>query len=150
MRRLTPSSLVIFIVSLMIIGMVAADIIQKAPYSQETEAVITKVEPAGFDTNGGKRGVAYVTFTANGEEYRNICVPGYMSHPREGEAVKIVYKPDSPGTIALKSEPIIRAIFMIIGALLFAVGLATSAGHRKERQDLLHNPTSDTGVLRNE
>lgn len=120
-----------------IIGMTLT--VQMCNYQNKGEAVgvITEVNEYR-DTDGNIHGTIWVSYTADGCEYK-AKLNAYSSDFYEGREVKIYYDKDNPTVIGMKSLDLLVLIFPGLGLIFLLIG-ATGIGvklNAKRRENKL-------------
>lgn len=76
------------------------------------------------ETDGDVGHKVYVDYEYEGEKYSNIFFPLYTANMYSGKSINLLIAPDAPNQPSSVGNTVVLLILIVIGALLFCVGVA--------------------------
>lgn len=125
MRRIPPFVSAIAIILVGVIALVVSIVISnknKNKVYEPVEATVVRVETS-YDSDDNLNYTAYIDYTVNGKEYKNVQSPESNSSMKEGDKIEILYNVDDPTDLSSKSSSKFVIIFIIISSIVILIGV---------------------------
>lgn len=89
----------------------------------QVKAKVSKIK-ASIDSDGDTNYSAYVTYTYNEKEYKNIALREYNSSLYEGKAIDLYVDKDNPKNVRIKSVIYFFPVaYIVIGVVFLSIGI---------------------------